>query len=201
MLAINDYLNKAKEGVAGLAKNFTDIMLQANNQAFSNLVGGFQQSNNDLKMINQAIMQKGINGLSPDERQMFEAYYMNPVMGMVDAPKEVPSKAVQILSGPAMKLVNRVKNAIDKSKGISLDDALNIQKEYEVIVPFRSGQAAKTGKLPSLEAMVNELDSYNPRFNIKKIELPKGENPVKFLKDKEGLFAGSKPTQPKGVGR
>ena len=65
------YLNNAKNQAVGLARNVGNNL---------------QQSNADIANLNQAIMQKGINGLSPEEKQLFQQYYMTTVMGITSAP-------------------------------------------------------------------------------------------------------------------
>ena len=56
MLPIAQYLNNARGQVSGLAKTIGNR---------------FNQPNDKLSMLNQAIMQKGINGLNPEEKQLF----------------------------------------------------------------------------------------------------------------------------------
>jgi hypothetical protein len=201
MLAINDYLNKAKEGAAGLARNFTNTMLQANNQAFSNLVGGFQQSNNDLKIINQAIMQKGMNGLSPEERQMFDKYYMNPVMGMTNAPEASLGQVARAkglyrsLNKSSQEVMNPIKNTeelhkLAKEVGVDLYKGTGrLLKSSEDIVNDII-KARKVGATITKDLRVPDIPQIKLQDKLKIVR--------EFLQDKgTGKMAGSKP-QPKG---
>jgi hypothetical protein len=189
MLAINEYLNKAKEGVVGLTKNIS-----------SNL----QQPNNDIAMINQAIMQKGVNGLSPEERQIFEKYYMNPVMGATNAPQASPAqvakakKLFQLLNKNSQEIVDPVKNTqeldiLAKEVGVGLNKGTGraLKSTEEIVNDII--KARKVGATVTKDLRIPDIPQIKLQDKIKLIK--------EYIQKKgTGKMAGSKPTQPKGVG-
>ena len=88
MLPIAQYLNNARGQVNNLARNIGDK---------------FGQSNDELAMLNQSIMQKGIHGLSPEEKQLFQGWYTNPVMGAT-SPMNMSSGSETFVRNMARKL-------------------------------------------------------------------------------------------------
>ena len=105
MLPIIDYLNKAKGQAVSLAKN---------------LINNLNQQSSDLDTLNQSIMQKGMNGLSPKEKQLFQTWYMNPVAGMTSAPtSQLKAPANLLIShegAPDLQRVNYYANKIFKGE-------------------------------------------------------------------------------------
>ena len=113
MLPIAQYLNNARGQVSGLAKTIGNR---------------FNQPNDKLSMLNQAIMQKGINGLNPEEKQLFQSWYMNPTMGATTAPLAGKNVFRKVIRRGDIELAKRMASRGEFLIPQSLEDVGNALK-------------------------------------------------------------------------